>query len=71
MNQLGYNKDLEQYPISDFKYTLYKVRDFYKTNLDQLGLLYFLDQQIKAQEDSIDDYNKLDNNRPMILKPII
>ena len=66
---MGHDEDLEWYPVSDFKYTPYKVRDFYKINPDQPGLLCLLDQWIKAWEDSTDDYDELDDNRPAILKP--
>ena len=42
-NQVGYDEDLKQYLASNFKYTLYKVKDFYIANEDQLRLLRLLD----------------------------
>ena len=38
-NQVSYNKDLEFYLASDFKYLLHKLQDFYTANKDFLGPL--------------------------------
>ena len=61
-NQLGYNKDLEQYLVSDFKYTLYKLKAFYLRYLKLLGPPHKLNNWLQAQEEDKDDYNNLDDN---------
>ena len=62
-SQVGYNKDLEQYLASNFKYSPYKLRDFYQEHSELLGLLRKLNEQIAQQEKGVDDYNSLDDNK--------
>ena len=38
-SQVGHNKDLEWYLASNFKYSPYKLQDFYQEHLELLGLL--------------------------------
>ena len=61
-NWLGYNKDLEQYLASDFKYALYKLKAFHLRYLKLLGPPYKLNDWLQAQEEGKDDYNNLDDN---------
>jgi hypothetical protein len=48
--------------MSDYKYALYKLRDFHLTNPTRPGLPVYLPEWLKAWEDRRNDYNNLDNN---------
>ena len=61
-NQLGHNKDLEQYLASDFKYAPHKLKAFHLYYPELLGPPHKLNDQLQAQEEGKDDYNNLDNN---------
>ena len=63
---MGYNKDLNFYPASDFKYSLYKLHNFYAEYPQQPGLLYRLVDWIKAWEQGHDSYKDLADDRPDI-----
>jgi transposase InsO family protein/predicted aspartyl protease len=63
---VGYDEDLEWYPASDFKYSPHKLRDFHAMNKDQPGPPRLLDHWIKAWEDGEDDYDDLEDDRPVM-----
>ena len=64
---VGYDEDLEWYPASNFKYSPHKLRDFHTANQDKNlpGPPRLLDQWIKAWENSEDNYDELDDDRPI------
>ena len=64
-SQVGYNEDLEQYPASNFKYSPYKLRNFYLAYLDLPKLPRKLENQIKCQEEGVDNYDNLDDNKKL------
>ena len=45
---VGHNEDPKWYPVSDFKYSPYKLRDFHLAHLDLPGLLRRLENWIKC-----------------------
>ena len=61
-NQLGYNKDSEQYLASDFKYAPYKLKAFYLYYPELPGPPHKLNNQLQAQKEGKDNYNNLDDN---------
>ena len=61
-NWLGHDKDLEQYPASDFKYAPYKLKAFYLRYPELPGPPHKLNDQLQAQEEGKDNYNNLDDN---------
>ena len=63
---VSYDKDPEWYPASDFKYALYKLRDFYLQNPDRLGPLRLLRNWIKMWEDRADAYDELEDDIQML-----
>jgi transposase InsO family protein len=65
---VGYDEDLEWYPASNFKYSPHKLRDFHAANKDLPGPPRLLDQWIKAWEDGREDYDDLDDDRPIVAK---
>ena len=62
---LGHDEDLEWYPASNFKYSPHKLRDFHLQNQSEAGPPRKLEQWIKAWEDGVDDYDELDDDKPM------
>ena len=64
-SQVGHNEDLEWYPVSNFKYSPYKLRDFYLAYLDLPGLPRKLKNWIKCQEEGVDNYNNLDDDKEL------
>ena len=62
---VGHNKDLEWYPISDFKYSPYKLWDFYLAYLDLSRPLRKLKNWIKCWEEGLDNYNNLDDDKEL------
>jgi transposase InsO family protein len=64
---VGYDEDLEWYPASNFKYSPHKLRDFHAANQDKNlpGPPRLLDQWIKAWENGRDNYDELDDDRPI------
>ena len=62
---VGYNEDLEQYPASNFKYSPYKLQDFYLAYLNLPSLPLKLENQIKCQEEGLDNYNHLDDDKEL------
>ena len=62
-SQVGYDKDLEWYLASNFKYSPYKLWDFYQEHPELLGPPRKLNEQITQQEMGVDDYDSLDDNR--------
>jgi len=48
MGWVGYNKDLEWYPVSNFKYSPYKLWDFHLVYPELPGPLYKLDSWINC-----------------------
>jgi hypothetical protein len=62
-NWVRYNDDLEWYLASNFKYSPYKLRDFYLKHLDLLGPLRKLSEWIEQWEKGVDDYDSLDDDR--------
>ena len=64
-SQVGYNKALEWYPASNFKYSPYKLRDFHLAYLDLPRPPHKLDGQIKCQEKGLDNYNNLDHDKEL------
>ena len=61
VKQEGVDEDLEEYLVDNFKYYLYKVKDFYLANLTRLGPPTKLLEQLEAQEKGLDSYKELDN----------
>jgi len=62
---VGYNEDPKWYPASNFKYSPYKVRDFYLAYLDLPRPPRKLDSWIKYWEEGLDNYNNLNNNKEL------
>ena len=62
---VGHDEDPEWYPASDFKYSPHKLRDFHQAYLDLPRLLRKLENQIKYQEEGIDNYDDLDDNKEL------
>jgi transposase InsO family protein len=62
---VGYDEDLDFYPASDFKYAPHKLRDFHVANPSLPGPPRALEQWIKAWESGKDDYDSLDDDRPL------
>ena len=62
---VGYDEDLTFYPASDFKYAPHKLRDFHIANPSLPGPPRALDQWIKAWESGKEDYDSLDDDRPL------
>ena len=60
---VGYNKDLEWYPVFNFKYSPYKLQDFYLAHLNLPRLLCKLKKWIKCWEEGVDNYNNLNDNK--------
>ena len=65
ISQVGHNKDLKQYPASNFKYSPYKLRDFHLAYLDLPRPPRELKNQIKYWEEGLDNYNNLNNNKEL------
>ena len=65
MSWVGHNEDLEWYPVSDFKYSLYKLQDFHLAHLNLPGLPCKLKKWIKRWEEGVDNYDNLDNNKEL------
>ena len=65
MSWVGYNKNLKWYPASNFKYLPYKLQDFHLAHLNLPRLLCKLKKWIKRQEEGVDNYNNLDNNKEL------
>jgi hypothetical protein len=62
----GYeDKDLEWYPLSDLKGAPHKLKAFHLAHPQLPGPPLKLDEWIKAWEDSLDDYEHLNDNRPL------
>ena len=64
-SQVGHNKDPKWYPISNFKYSPYKLWDFYLAHLDLLRPPHKLKNWIKYQKKGLDNYNNLNNNKEL------
>ena len=62
---VGHNKDLKQYPASNFKYLPYKLQDFHLAYLNLPRPLYKLKKWIKCWEEGVNNYNNLDNNKEL------
>ena len=62
---VGHDEDLEQYPASNFKYSPYKLQDFHLAYPNLPGLPRQLESWIKYQEEGVDNYNNLDNNKEL------
>ena len=65
MSWVGHDKDLEQYPVSNFKYSPYKLQDFHLAYPNLPRLPRQLESWIKCQEEGVDNYNNLDNNKEL------
>ena len=64
VKQKGYKEeDLEQYPLLDLKGALHKLKTFYLNYPRLLGLPLKLKEWIKAQEDGLNEYKHLNNDR--------
>ena len=62
---VGHDEDLEWYPASNFKYSLYKLRDFHLAHLDLPRPPHELKNWIKCWEKGLDNYNNLNNNKEL------
>ena len=62
VKQTGYDEDLDQYPASDLKYTLYKLKSFHLEYPEKPGPPINLGKQIEAYDNGIEDYEDLDND---------
>ena len=62
---VGHNKDLKWYPISNFKYSPYKLWDFHLAYLDLPRLSHELKNWIKCWEKGLDNYDNLNNNKEL------
>jgi hypothetical protein len=65
VNWLGYDKDLEWYPASNFKYAPHKVQQFHYNNQDQPGPPRKLRDWLQAYDEGRDSYEDLDDDKPM------
>ena len=62
---VGYDEDLEWYPAFNFKYSLYKLWDFYLAYLDLPKPPRKLNSWVKCWEEGLDNYNNLNNNKEL------
>jgi transposase InsO family protein len=62
---LGFDVDLDWYPASNFKYAPDKLREFHLANPARDGPLMLLEEWTKAWKDGRDDYDELEDDRPM------
>ena len=62
---VGHDKDLEWYPISNFKYSPHKLQDFHLAYLDLPRPPRELKNWIKYWEEGLDNYNNLNNNKEL------
>ena len=62
---VGHNKDPEWYPVSDFKSSPHKLRDFHLAFLDLPRPPRKLKNWIKYWEEGLDNYNNLNNNKEL------
>jgi hypothetical protein len=62
---VGHDEDLEWYPISDFKYSPYKLQDFHLAHLDLPGPLRRLKNWIKCWEEGLDNYDNLNDDKKL------
>jgi len=67
---LGHDEDLNWYPASDLKYAPYKLKSFHEQNPNQDGPPAKLPDWLAAYEAGIDDYDYLDDDKPVTVRKI-
>ena len=64
-SQVDHNKDLEWYPVSNFKYSPYKLRNFHLAYLDLPRPPRKLKNWIKCWKEGLDNYDNFDDNKEL------